>query len=138
MSTMAQVPDVDVVSVESAIPRRGWETYGVGRVLVVVSRWMHSRSRALLARRATRRLSVTETVSLGEKRFVSILCVDGEQFLVGGSSSNVVLLAKLEKSLAASSSATTVSETFSGLISRAGGEATGRIRPRFDDEGAGL
>ncbi|HZQ43550.1 MAG TPA: flagellar biosynthetic protein FliO [Acidobacteriaceae bacterium] len=99
---------------------------------------MHSRSRALLARRASRRLAVTETVSLGEKRFVSILCVDGEQFLVGGSSSNVVLLAKLEKSPDVRSSATTVSETFSGLISRVGGEATGRISPRLDDEAAGL
>lgn len=138
MSAIAQVPDVDVASLESVIPRRGWETYGLGRVFVVVFRWMHSRSCALLAGRASRRLSVTETVSLGEKRFVSILCVDGEQFLVGGSSSNVVLLAKLEKCLGARSSATTVSETFSGLISRAGGQATAGIRPRFDDDGASL
>jgi len=43
-----------------------------------------------------RRLRVAETVSFGEKRFVSILQVDGEQFLVGGSPSNIVLLAKLE------------------------------------------
>ena len=138
MSTMVQVSDVDVVPVESAIPRRGWETYGLGRLFVVVSRWMHSRSRALLARRASRRLSVSETVSLGEKRFVSILCVDGEQFLVGGSSSNVVLLAKLENGHSATSSAATISESFNGLISQVAGQATGRTRPKFDDEGAGL
>jgi flagellar biogenesis protein FliO len=41
-------------------------------------------------------LKVAETVSLGEKRFVTILQVDGEQFLVGGSPSNIVLLARLE------------------------------------------
>jgi flagellar biogenesis protein FliO len=40
---------------------------------------------------------VVETVSLGEKRFVSILKVDGEQFLIGGSTSNVSLLAKLDR-----------------------------------------
>jgi flagellar biogenesis protein FliO len=44
----------------------------------------------------SRRLKVAETVSLGEKRFISIVQVDGEQLLVGGSSSNIVLLAKLE------------------------------------------
>jgi len=47
-------------------------------------------------RGVSRRLKVAETVSLGEKRFISILQVDGEQFLVGGSASNVVLLARLE------------------------------------------
>jgi hypothetical protein len=41
-------------------------------------------------------LKIAETVSLGEKRFVSILEVDGEQFLVGGSPANIVLLARLE------------------------------------------
>jgi flagellar biogenesis protein FliO len=51
---------------------------------------------SVLARGVPRRLRVAETVSFGEKRFVSILQVDGEQFLVGGSPSNVVLLAKLE------------------------------------------
>lgn len=59
-------------------------------------KWLTRHSRGVLARGASRRLKVAETVSLGEKRFVSILQVDGEQFLVGGSSSNVVLLAKLE------------------------------------------
>jgi flagellar biogenesis protein FliO len=46
---------------------------------------------------SARRLKVTETVSLGEKRFVSILQVDGAQFLIGGSSANVSLLAILDK-----------------------------------------
>ncbi|ADW70917.1 flagellar biosynthetic protein FliO [Granulicella tundricola] len=46
---------------------------------------------------ATRRLKVAETVSLGEKRFVSILQVDGAQFLIGGAAGNVTLLAILDK-----------------------------------------
>lgn len=43
-----------------------------------------------------RRLQVQETVQLGERRFVSILRVDGEQFLIAGSSSGVVLLAAMQ------------------------------------------
>ena len=67
-----------------------------GATLLHAWKWMTRQSRSVLARGVSRRLKVAETVSLGEKRFVSILQVDGEQFLVGGSSSNVVLLAKLE------------------------------------------
>lgn len=42
-----------------------------------------------------RRLRVTETLSLGEKRFVSILEVDGQSFLMGGSGTGLTLLATL-------------------------------------------
>ena len=45
-----------------------------------------------------KRLRVCETVSLGEKRFLAVVQVDGEQFLVGGSSSSVSTLAHLERS----------------------------------------
>jgi hypothetical protein len=47
---------------------------------------------------AKRRLRVCESVSLGEKRFVAVIQVDGEQFLVGGSASSVSTLAHLEPS----------------------------------------
>jgi len=45
-----------------------------------------------------KRLRVCESVSLGEKRFVAVIEVDGEQFLVGGASSSVATLARLEPS----------------------------------------
>lgn len=35
------------------------------------------------------------TVSLGDKRFVAVIQVDGLQFLVGGGATNVALLAQL-------------------------------------------
>jgi len=73
-----------------------------------------------------RRLRVAETVSLGEKRFVSILQVDGEQFLVGGSPSSVVLLAKLE------GKPEVVGEGFENVISRLDSDAIGR-RARLDE-----
>jgi Flagellar biosynthesis protein, FliO len=53
-------------------------------------------SKALLTRQATRRLRLAETLALGEKQFVSIVEVDGEQFLLGSSATSLVLLAKLD------------------------------------------
>jgi hypothetical protein len=43
----------------------------------------------------TKRLRVAETVQLGEKRFVSIVCVEGREFLIGGGASGVSLLTQL-------------------------------------------
>jgi len=48
------------------------------------------------SQQAKKRLRVCETVSLGEKRFIAVVEVDGDQFLVGGSSSSVAMLAHLE------------------------------------------
>lgn len=45
--------------------------------------------------RARKRLQMLETVSLGEKRFVALVQVDGRQFLIGGAPSNVGMLAEL-------------------------------------------
>ena len=56
--------------------------------------WIRTRQ---LARTSARRLQVTSTVSLGEKRFIAVVQVDGLQFLVGGGASNVALLAQLDK-----------------------------------------
>jgi flagellar biogenesis protein FliO len=49
-------------------------------------------------RSGTRRLRVSETVSLGEKRFIAVIQVDGQQYLVGGGATNVSLLAQLKGS----------------------------------------
>ena len=44
-----------------------------------------------------RRMRVTETVSLGEKRFVSLVEIDGVSLLIGGGSGSVQLLTQLEE-----------------------------------------
>jgi hypothetical protein len=54
---------------------------------------------------AARRMRIAETVSLGEKRFVAILHVDGCEFLIGGGASGISLLAQMEKPLHSSSAA---------------------------------
>jgi flagellar biogenesis protein FliO len=45
-----------------------------------------------------KRLRVCESISLGEKRFVAVIQVDGEQLLVGGSSNSLSVLARMERS----------------------------------------
>jgi flagellar biogenesis protein FliO len=57
-------------------------------------KWLQEKS---LQKSSSRRMRVTETVSLGEKRMVSILQVDGTQLLIGASGSSVSLLAILDQ-----------------------------------------
>ncbi|MGC9199469.1 MAG: flagellar biosynthetic protein FliO [Acidobacteriaceae bacterium] len=45
-----------------------------------------------------RRLRLAETISLGEKRFVAIVAVEGKEFLIGGGAAGMSLLAELKKS----------------------------------------
>ncbi len=56
-------------------------------------RWLLSKRQAQVS---SKRLRVIETASLGEKRFVAVLRVDGAQFLIGGGANTVSLLASLE------------------------------------------
>jgi hypothetical protein len=57
-------------------------------------RWIQQKSAAKFA---SRRMRITETVALGEKRFVTILQVDGQQLLIGSAAGQVTLLAMLEE-----------------------------------------
>jgi hypothetical protein len=61
----------------------------------VIQKWSWAQEK-FKSHHVRKRLRVCETVSLGEKRFVAVIQVDGEQFLVGGSSSSVSTLAHLE------------------------------------------
>jgi flagellar biosynthesis protein FliO len=71
---------------------QGTGRVGLVRGLQQIWQWLqrqHSRQQA------RKRLKVCETASLGEKRFVALVQVDCEQFLIGGSASSVSLLAQL-------------------------------------------
>ncbi len=66
---------------------------------VTILRWLAGAwkwTQKLGFRHPRKRLRVCETVALGEKRFVAVIEVDGEQFLVGGGSTSVATLARLE------------------------------------------
>lgn len=49
-----------------------------------------------LAERPPRRLRLSESLALGERRFVAVIEFEQRRFLVGGTSQSLVLLAKLE------------------------------------------
>jgi hypothetical protein len=57
--------------------------------------WKYFRAQQV-AHSSSKRLQVAETVSLGEKRFVAVIRVDGREFLVGGGATNVALLTQLD------------------------------------------
>jgi hypothetical protein len=63
------------------------------RILMRTWTWTQQK---LKSHQVRKRLRVCESVSLGDKRFIAVIQVDGEQFLVGGSSSSVSTLAHLE------------------------------------------
>jgi hypothetical protein len=53
--------------------------------------WQRTRS----LKRAPRHLRLCESLPLGERRFVAVVEFDEERFLVGGTSSSLVLLSRL-------------------------------------------
>jgi flagellar biogenesis protein FliO len=54
-------------------------------------------TRRVTVQQARKSLRVCESVSLGEKRFVAVVQVDEERFLIGGSSGSVSLLSRLQE-----------------------------------------
>ena len=64
----------------------------LGAFLQSAWKWM---DQSYTRQRLSKRLKIAETVSLGEKRFVSILQVDGAQFLIGGTANSISLLATM-------------------------------------------
>jgi flagellar biogenesis protein FliO len=51
---------------------------------------------ARLGRKSPRRLRLAESLPLGERRFVAVIEFEGARFLLGGTSSLLVLLARLD------------------------------------------
>ena len=56
--------------------------------------------RGVERRRSTRRLRLSETLSLGEKRFLAVVQFQQQEFLVGGTGNSIALLARLDSSRA--------------------------------------
>jgi hypothetical protein len=66
------------------------------RLLHALTQTWNWTQQKLKSNQLKKRLRICESVSLGDKRFIAVIQVDGEQFLVGGSSSSVATLAHLE------------------------------------------
>ena len=68
----------------------------VGRMFAVLTAHAASVHRGLKQRRSARRLRLSETLSLGEKRFLAVVQFQHQEFLVGGTGNSIALLAKLD------------------------------------------
>lgn len=86
LDAMTAFPDIPV------LPKRKRAISGLVRSMFT-SAW--SWYKTTCARTSAKRLQITETVTLGEKRFVAILSVEGKEFLIGGSASSISLLTPL-------------------------------------------
>jgi flagellar biogenesis protein FliO len=64
--------------------------------------------------RVQKQLRVCETVSLGEKRFVAVVQVDQERFLIGGSAGSVSMLSRLAETPSFSSTMQRLTEAGAG------------------------
>ncbi|MBZ5649432.1 MAG: flagellar biosynthetic protein FliO [Acidobacteriia bacterium] len=95
MNTLSQVEPLQPVQDKSrTLPSVGdWSQTLLARIWSVL-KWIVLRAKAQQGRK---NLRVCETVSLGEKRFVAVVQVDEERFLIGGSSSAVSLLTRLQE-----------------------------------------
>ena len=75
-------------------------------------RWVRNLCLGTLLPPRSRRLRVSETVTLGDKRFVSIVSVDGGDYLIGGGAATVSLLTQLGPALAEPTFQDTVAEAW--------------------------
>jgi flagellar biogenesis protein FliO len=87
---MSSCPALPVPAAADVAPLRILQN--TGGLLTRGLNWIRARQSA---RSNNRRLQVAATVSLGDKRFVALIQIDGLQFLVGGGATNVALLAQL-------------------------------------------
>jgi flagellar biogenesis protein FliO len=95
MNIVSQVEALrPVVNESRTLPRTG----DPGQVLLA-NIWsaFHWILQHVTVKQARKNLKVCENVSLGENRFVAVIQVDQERFLIGGSSSSVLLLTRLQE-----------------------------------------
>jgi flagellar biogenesis protein FliO len=57
--------------------------------------WIGQLFGGLSAKRKERKIELCETLSFGDRRFVALIAVEGQKFLVGGASNSISLLTSL-------------------------------------------
>jgi flagellar biogenesis protein FliO len=67
------------------------------------------------AQRVQKQLKVCESVSLGDKRFVAVIQVDQERFLIGGAANSIAMLTRLQETASFASTMKGLTEEGSGL-----------------------
>jgi flagellar biogenesis protein FliO len=66
----------------------------LGKILARAAQMMRFGQR-ITATRRDRKMRLCETLSLGERRFLALVLVEQQKFLVGGSGNSIALLARL-------------------------------------------
>jgi len=97
LQTIAEpTPPVQLSATTDESPQLAAPRAGANFLAMLMRAWQWAQKK-FKSHQVKKRLRVCESVSLGEKRFIAVIQVDGEQFLVGGSSNSVSTLAHLEK-----------------------------------------
>ena len=68
----------------------------LGKIFAVVTQHAAGVHKSLKRRKSARRLRLSETLSLGEKRFLAVVQFQQQEFLVGGTGNSIALLARLD------------------------------------------
>ncbi len=79
--------EANAASPAQTLPEAGW-------AIILKTGWQKLR-RAVLHRRP-RRLRISETLSLGDRRFLAVIEFNGQEFLLAGSGNSLELLARVE------------------------------------------
>ena len=71
--------------------------YRVGSSFLSLCMRMSALGRKIQVRQKKKRLRICESIPLGDKRFVAVIQIDDQQFLLGASATSISLLAQLQK-----------------------------------------
>lgn len=85
---------------EAAEPSAVWPVRAKSSLLqwqAHILSWANARREAILRARRARRMRVVESISLGERRSVTLVRVDHREFLIGTSAAGVAMLSELKK-----------------------------------------
>ena len=107
MSTAAVNPETSVA--RQKMPPMARALYDV---LAKISAAMQ---KVFSAPRMQKQLRICETVSLGDKRFVAVIQVDQERFLIGGAANSIAMLTRLQETTSFASTMKGLTEEGSGL-----------------------
>ena len=76
--------------------RNGSLWAAIAKLFAVFTAHAANLHKGLKRRRSVRRLRLSETLSLGEKRFLAVVQFQQQEFLVGGTGNSIALLARLD------------------------------------------
>jgi flagellar biogenesis protein FliO len=80
----------------------------------VLSKIFSTTQKVFTAKRAPKQLRVCESVSLGDKRFVAVIQVDQERFLIGGAANSIAMLTRLQETVSFASTMKGLTDEGSG------------------------